>query len=267
MNLDIAKNFVRADVSTGYDASATSITLAAGKGSIFPDPATAGSYNLVWKRKDLAVDEDNNIEIVRVTARSSDNLTFTRGQEGTVPSTKNDSGKTYEVFLSPTAKMFTDINTELAGKAKILGVYKTANETINNSTTYQDDDHLSLTIEANAVYQYELVCMVQQSGGATAGFKAQFTAPSGATAYSHVFRNASSNYSFYLINQIDTLVINSDSGVVTGSGDYNVLKSNGIIINGASDGNLVLQWAQASAQAGINTILLKGSYLILTRIA
>jgi hypothetical protein len=91
--MDAVKNFVRADVSTGYDASATSIVLATGKGSIFPDPATA-AYNLVWKRKDLGFDEDPNIEIVRATAISGDTLTITRAQESTSASAKNEAGKT-----------------------------------------------------------------------------------------------------------------------------------------------------------------------------
>ena len=144
-------------------------------------------------------------------------------------------------------------------------VCKTAGETITSSSSYHNDGSLALSVEANAVYQYELLLMVTQSGGSSAGFKAQFSAPSGATAYSHVFRNVNNNSSFYLENQVNTLILNAESGVITGSGGYNVLKANGIIINGASAGTLNVQWAQYTSTA-INTIVMAGSYLMLNKV-
>lgn len=113
--LDARKNFSISAVSTGYDASAVSIVLVSGGGAKFPNPATDGSFNLVWWN---ATDYENpgddpDVEIVRCTARSSNTLTITRGQESTVASAKNIAGKTYKVLLGITAKMITDIEALL----------------------------------------------------------------------------------------------------------------------------------------------------------
>jgi hypothetical protein len=144
-------------------------------------------------------------------------------------------------------------------------VCKSTVETITSNNTYHSDGSLSLSVEANAVYQYELLLMVNHAGGSTAGFKAQFTAPSGATAYSHVFRNANNNSSFYLVYQANTLILNNENGVITGTGDYNLLKANGLIISGSAPGILTVQWAQYTSSA-INTSVMAGSYLLLNRI-
>jgi len=117
--LDARKNFAQVEVSTGYDSSATSIVLANGEGSKLPDPATDGAFNLVWWNATSYADPTNDPyrEIVRCTARSTDTLTVTRGQEGTTAQNHNITGKTYAMALTLTAKMIDDIETALDGKA------------------------------------------------------------------------------------------------------------------------------------------------------
>jgi len=103
------------------------MTIANGSGDLLPDPSVDGEFNLVIynesaigvvttydggstdTRQDLA---DTNPEIVRVTARSGDVLTVTRGQEGTTASAK-EAGNTYRVILSATKKIFDDIQTAI----------------------------------------------------------------------------------------------------------------------------------------------------------
>lgn len=113
MSLDPATNFAKAPVSTGYDASATSIALSSGYGSRFPDPGVSGAFNITWWNSTDYTDpsDDPNREICRVTARSTDTLTLTRAQESTSASTKNTSGKTYTIALCTTAKLLSDINS------------------------------------------------------------------------------------------------------------------------------------------------------------
>jgi hypothetical protein len=108
MALDNAKNFAKATVSTGYDASATSIVLTTGHGAKFPTVP----FNVVWWNSTDYPDpaDDPNVEIVRVTARSSDTLTVTRAQESTSASTKNTAAKTYKMIAGLTAKA---INTDI----------------------------------------------------------------------------------------------------------------------------------------------------------
>jgi hypothetical protein len=118
MPLDPAKNFAKVTVSTGYDSTATTIVLASGDGAKLPNPSVDGAFNLVWwdwtTYKDPS--DDPNVEIVRCTARSTDTLTITRGQEGTTASNKNTAGKTYKMIMSWTKKMRDDVKTLVHGQ-------------------------------------------------------------------------------------------------------------------------------------------------------
>lgn len=74
-----------ANNATGYlnatiTDTATSIVLQSGNGAVFPSP-TGGDYFFVTLYDGVSL-----IEIVKVTARSSDTLTVVRGQEGTTAS-------------------------------------------------------------------------------------------------------------------------------------------------------------------------------------
>jgi hypothetical protein len=113
--MDPVKNFAKATVSTGYDQAAVSIVLSAGHGARFPDPAADGAFNLVWWNSTDYADpsDDPNVEVVRCTARSTDTLTITRGQEGTAPQTHNTAGKTYKVALAFTKRSHDLIRTSL----------------------------------------------------------------------------------------------------------------------------------------------------------
>lgn len=117
MALDNVANFVKVTVSTTYGSGDTSIVLSGGEGAKLPDPS-GDNYNVVWWDATTYSDpsDDPNVEIVRVTAKVSDTLTVARAQESTSDSAKNTGGSTYRMILSPTAKMITDIETELATK-------------------------------------------------------------------------------------------------------------------------------------------------------
>ena len=136
--LDPVKNFAKVTVSTGYDASATSIALSSGQGAKLPAPSTDGSFNLVWWNSTDYSDpsDDPNVEIVRCTARSTDTLTVTRAQESTSASTKNTAGKTYKIVLAPTKKLVDDIGTnyvDLSTAQTITNkVINGANNTLSN---------------------------------------------------------------------------------------------------------------------------------------
>ena len=68
-------------LAASITAAATSITLTTGQGALFP-AMSAGDYFFA-----TLVDSSNNLEIVRVNARSSDTLTVVRGQDGTTART------------------------------------------------------------------------------------------------------------------------------------------------------------------------------------
>jgi len=141
--LDPVKNFAFVEVSTGYDAAATSIALVTNDGAKLPDPSVDGAFNLVWwNYTDYKnPSEDPNREIVRVTARSTDTLTIVRpvvgndyngeGSENTA-STKNETDKTYKMILSFTKKPSDDISKSLFKK----NLLKNGNFINNSSNGY-----------------------------------------------------------------------------------------------------------------------------------
>jgi hypothetical protein len=103
-------DYHQATVSTGYDASATSIVMTTGHAAYLHGP-NVFPWNVVWWNDTDYPDgpaSDPNGEIVTVTNRVSDTLTVTRGQGGTSASTKNTGAKTYK--MKPAAPF----NRELA---------------------------------------------------------------------------------------------------------------------------------------------------------
>ena len=110
--VDQVKNFVIGTVSTGYDDSDTTIVLNSGHN--FPDPS-GDNYNVVWydSTNHPNPNTDPKVEIVRITALSTNTVTVTRNQESSGASTKNTSSATYKMILSPTAKLVTDLQSEI----------------------------------------------------------------------------------------------------------------------------------------------------------
>lgn len=112
--LDPITNFAETTMSTGYDAAATSVIVAAGTGSKFPSSYT---YPLVWWNcTDYnRASADPNVEIVSVTNRSGDTFTISRGQEGTTAVAHNTAGKVYCFELNLTKGMWDRIQTTING--------------------------------------------------------------------------------------------------------------------------------------------------------
>lgn len=133
--------------------------------------------------------------------------------------------------------------------------YKTADETVNNSSTLQDDDELFVEVAANAVYKLSL--LAAQNSGATPGFKLNFTLPAGAS---------------WLLGSFDcgSSAATEQFGITTGSvtGITGVGADSLVIIDAlistANAGTVVFQWAQNLADAS-NTVVRAGSSLTLTR--
>lgn len=65
-------------LSAGYSDAATTMVVAAGKGALFPTPAGASVFRATIVRA-----SDSAIEIVEVTARTTDTMTVVRAREGT----------------------------------------------------------------------------------------------------------------------------------------------------------------------------------------
>ena len=151
-------NNASADLASSITAGATSLTVAAGFGALFPSLG-AGDYFFA-----TLINPQNELEVVRVTGRTGDTFTIVRGQDGTVARAYVAGSK---VELRPTAaglsefaqlsdnQTFTGVNTftqqivasggvqgnvtgNVTGNAGTVtnGVYTTGDQTIGGVKTF-----------------------------------------------------------------------------------------------------------------------------------
>lgn len=109
--LDCFVNFGLVTVSTGYNASATTIVLSTGDGATLPQGC---AFNAVWfdAGRGSAMN-DTGREVVRVTVVAGDTLTITRAQESTTAVAHNSAGHVYKLDATITAKTLTDLKYRL----------------------------------------------------------------------------------------------------------------------------------------------------------
>jgi hypothetical protein len=138
-------------------------------------------------------------------------------------------------------------------------VRKTADETVNNSTTLQNDDHLLLAIAANEVWLVEAI-LYYISAGATPDLKVAWALPTGATGF-YLGWGLGYNDAVYIVSQSSTysLIFGTEW-----TARIAIVKL--LVINGATAGNIQLQWAQNTATAE-NTKMLTNSCLIAHKLA
>ena len=101
-------------LNASINSSATTIVLNSGEGARFPT-LSAGDYFYA-----TLIDTSNNLEIVKVTARSTDTMTVVRGQDGTTARAYATSDR-FE--LRPTAALFTEFAERVTtGKAIAMAI-------------------------------------------------------------------------------------------------------------------------------------------------
>lgn len=149
----------------------------------------------------------------------------------------------------PDASTFYALINEL----RPLFVRKTADETVNNSTTLQNDDQLALAVEANVTYWLSMRLLM--SSGATPDFKMLFTFPSGLTMKLHN------------VEPTPTISVPYDQttvAAVSGTGADATIQVEGLVVVSSTAGTLQLQWAQNTLNAS-NTIVRADSTMRLIR--
>ena len=113
MGLKVTNN-AYGTLNASITSSSTTIVLVAGQGARFPT-LSAGDYFYA-----TLIDTSNNLEVVKVTARSTDTLTVVRGQDST---TARAYATNDRFELRPTAALFTEvIDTANAALPKAGGV-------------------------------------------------------------------------------------------------------------------------------------------------
>ncbi len=171
---------------------------------------------------------------------------------------------------TPTAPTPTlgDDSTKIATTAFVQAesaatrIVKTADETVNSSSTLQDDDHLVFAMAANITYHVDIILLLE-GANTTADFKFGLAVPAGCTYFWEQPDNApwgvgGSITAEALVVETDspsTLKIQSDNFIHGG-----IFKA--IVRNGANAGNLQLQWAQNTSNGSDNKVLKHSSMII-----
>lgn len=122
-------------LASSITTSSTTITLTTGNGALFPALST-GDYFYA-----TLVDSSNNLEIIKVTARSTDVLTVVRAQDNTTAKAYSGGDR---LELRPTAAVFSDIITTAAADASAVGSSVTT--ALNNHITDTTDAHAASAI-------------------------------------------------------------------------------------------------------------------------
>jgi hypothetical protein len=137
-------------------------------------------------------------------------------------------------------------------------VRKTADETVNNSITLQDDDQLLFAVEANSFYIFTL--FVTYNSSTVADWKWNFSVPASTTGRrkSDVLASGATSCggSTTLASNVITQEVNSIGG--TASDCENVIT--GQVATSGTAGNVTFRWAQNTAEVS-NTIVRANSYL------
>lgn len=128
----LVKNNAFSTLASGITDVATSITLAAGTGSRFP---AAGGADYFYA---TLINTSNELEVVKVTARSTDTLTVVRAQDGTTARAYSTSDR---IELRVTAALIQDIRDSITPAD---GTVTTA-KIVNDNVTYAKIQNVSTT--------------------------------------------------------------------------------------------------------------------------
>jgi len=149
----------------------------------------------------------------------------------------------------PDASTFYALINEL----RPLFVRKTADETVNNSTTLQNDDQLAVSVDANVTYWLSMRLIM--NSGVTPDFKMLFTFPAGLTMTLHNMEPTPA---------ISVPYDQTVTAAVSGTGADATIQVEGLVLVSSTAGILQLQWAQNTLNAS-NTIVRANSTMRLVR--
>lgn len=129
--LALFTNNASATLASSISTSATAITVSTGMGAMFPN-ITAGTFFMA-----TLTDSSNNLEIVKVTGRTSDVLTVVRAQEGTTARAYAASDK---IELRISASVLTGF-AQLDGPQTFTG-----DKTFSGANTFSSTNTISGTL-------------------------------------------------------------------------------------------------------------------------
>ena len=153
----------------------------------------------------------------------------------------------------------TGLVSTFAALTDVHVVRKSADQTVNDSTTLVDDDELTIPVGANEVWEFHAFILVHS--GTTPDIKVAWTIPSGG-AFAVTYSDRVGATSAMNASVVDT---HSARALQTSGSDQSI-QVWGVYIGSSTAGNVQLQWAQNALEA-TDTKVLANSYIIAHRLA
>jgi hypothetical protein len=169
-------------------------------------------------------------------------------------STSTSSTSTSLAATASAVKSAYDLASTAA--AAIKSVRKSSDQTVTSSTTLVNDSQLKFAVAANETYIFETWLYTFAADG-TPDIKVTFTGPSGSTVLwssSQVIFNAAAATTLTSVNPGGT------SADLFVDANNRAIQLYGTILNGATAGDVQLQWAQNTSSAN-GTSVKAGSYI------
>lgn len=134
-------------------------------------------------------------------------------------------------------------------------VRKTADETVNNSNTLQDDNELLFAVGANEIWAFQM--FIRYDSSAAADLNIGWSVPSGTT-----LRWKGSG-----LTGTSTMSESDEDAIGTmGVGTEEASSYDGVVVVGATAGSVTLRWTQFTATVA-DTTMRVNSYIIIHRLA
>lgn len=158
----LAANNAQTVLAAGISSTATSLTVNAGTGTLFPSPVAGTSF---FKLTIIDAATGSLTEIVHVTARAGDVFTIQRGQEGTVPRAWSANDIAANMMTAGTLSYilgnFQPLDPTLTALAALVGV-------ANKLPYFNGDDTAALTdltqVGRDIIGQTDIAAVLQYLG-------------------------------------------------------------------------------------------------------
>jgi hypothetical protein len=177
-------NNATATLAASISTSSTSLTVTTSQGALFPTLA-AGDYFYA-----TLTDSSNNLEIVKITARSGDTLTATRAQEGTTARTYAAADK---LELRVTAATLTNFATQDGVNTFAAANTFSGNISSSGSNTFSSANNFTGSVTFTNVPTFSGGALPVANGGTGVTTAAAITALVGNLLYpvGSIYSNAS----------------------------------------------------------------------------
>ncbi|MGH7895697.1 MAG: hypothetical protein ACREQL_13580, partial [Candidatus Binatia bacterium] len=140
-------------------------------------------------------------------------------------------------------------------------VPKVADETVNNSATLQDDDHLQFTIGTSGVWAFMMTLYLSVANVTSAGFRVAIVGPASVSIQYHFDSDAGSPSSGDVGRRASVVLTEATTTTaVKNVVGTHIARIHGRVVSGGTGGLVKLQWAQSTAHASDNKVL-RGSSL------